>query len=53
MRIGEFLKTWVSEANLKSNDSIIMDAQKNLIGRVVYFSEDVCIALRVWPPRKK
>jgi hypothetical protein len=38
--IGEFLTTKVSKANLKRNETTIMEDQENQIERVVYFSED-------------
>ena len=48
MRIGELLDTRLQEVDLNEQKIEIMEAQKTRVGRVVYFSEDACIALRQW-----
>ncbi len=48
MRIGELLSTRVSDINLKEKRIEIYEAQKNRVGRVVYFSEDAAQALKKW-----
>ena len=48
MRIGELLNTLVRDVNLKEQKIEIWEAQKNRVGRVVYFSEDALCALEAW-----
>lgn len=48
MRIGELLNTLVRDVNLKERKIEIWEAQKNRVGRVVYFSEDARGALKAW-----
>ena len=48
MRIGELLDTRLQEVDLSEQKIEIMEAQKTRVGRVVYFSEDACAALRQW-----
>ena len=57
MRIGELLNTQLSDVNLNQRKIDIWEAQKNRIGRVVYFSDDAGEALKAWlqirDPRKR
>lgn len=48
MRIGELLNTPVNDVNLKERKIEIWEAQKNRMGRVVYFSDDALGALKAW-----
>ncbi len=48
MRIGELLNTLVRDVNLKERKIDIWEAQKNRVGRVVYFSDDAHSALKAW-----
>jgi integrase/recombinase XerD len=48
MRIGELLNTKVCDANLLERKIEIWEAQKNRVGRVVYFSDDARDALKAW-----
>ncbi len=48
MRIGELLNTLVNDVNLKEQKIDIWEAQKNRVGRVVYFSDDALGALKAW-----
>ena len=48
MRIGELLNTLVNDVNLKERKIDIWEAQKNRLGRVVYFSDNALGALKVW-----
>jgi integrase/recombinase XerD len=48
MRIGELLDTRLQEVDLSEQKIEIMEAQKTRVGRVVYLSEDACVALRQW-----
>jgi len=48
MRIGELLNTRFSDVNLKDRKIDIWEAQKNRVGRVVYFSDDARGALKAW-----
>ncbi len=48
MRIGELLNTLVNDVNLKERKIEIWEAQKNRMGRVVYFSDDALGALKAW-----
>lgn len=48
MRIGELLNTQIKDINIKDRKIDIWEAQKNRIGRVVYFSDDAVDALKAW-----
>lgn len=48
MRIGELLDTAVKEVLLEERKVLIYEAQKNLVGRVVYLSDDARDALKAW-----
>lgn len=48
MRIGELLNTRISDINLKEKSINIHEAQKNRMGRVVYYSDDALRALNKW-----
>ena len=48
MRIGELLNTGVGDIHLEERKIEIWEAEKNRIGRVVYFSDDAGDALRSW-----
>ena len=48
MRIGELLSTRVSDIQLKEKRIDIFEAQKNRIGRVVYYCDDAALALKDW-----
>lgn len=48
MRIGELLNTRISDINLKEKSIDIYEAQKNRVGRVVFFSADALRALNKW-----
>lgn len=48
MRIGELLRTKVSDVNLKERTITIWQGVKNRRARVVYFSDDARDALRQW-----
>jgi integrase/recombinase XerD len=48
MRIGELLQTRVSDAHLDERKILLWVGEKNRTGRVVYFSEDACEAVRAW-----
>jgi integrase/recombinase XerD len=48
MRIGELLNTLLRDVNLKEQKIDIWEAQKNRVGRVVYFSDDANGALKAW-----
>jgi site-specific recombinase XerD len=48
MRIGELLATTVSDLQLKERKILIFEAEKNRLGRVVYFSDDARDALEAW-----
>jgi integrase/recombinase XerD len=52
MRIGELLRTRISDINLGENRIDIYEAEKTRIGRVVYLSDDARNALRVWLKRR-
>jgi len=57
MRIGELLNLKANDIQLADKKIDIWEAQKNRIGRVVYFSEDAADALKIWlqqrDPKKK
>jgi integrase len=48
MRIGELLTTTVTEVLIEERKILIYEAQKNRLGRVVYFSDDASGALEAW-----
>jgi len=48
MRIGELLNTLVEDVDLKAKKIDIYEAEKTLVGRVVYLSDDAIGALRDW-----
>lgn len=48
MRIGELLHTRVDDIKLQDRKIVILESEKNRIGRVVYFSDDAQKALRAW-----
>jgi len=48
MRIGELLKTKMTDVNLKERRIEIYEAEKNRLGRVVYLSDDAVSALEAW-----
>jgi len=48
MRIGEVLNTKVHDVDLNNHRIIIYEAEKNSVGRVVYYSDDAKEALLSW-----
>ena len=48
MRIGELLNTKVHDVDLNSHRILIYEAEKNSVGRVVYYSDDAREALLSW-----
>lgn len=48
MRIGELLNLKMADIDLKDKKIDIVEAQKNRVGRVVYFSKDAARALNKW-----
>ena len=48
MRIGELLNTKMHDVDLNNHRILIYEAEKNRIGRVVYYSEDAKEALLSW-----
>jgi len=48
MRIGELLNTKIHDVDLNNHRILIYQAQKNGVGRVVYYSEDAKEALLSW-----
>jgi len=48
MRIGELLNTRMMEVDIEEQKILIYEAQKNHLGRVVYFSDDAKVALEKW-----
>jgi integrase/recombinase XerD len=52
MRIGELLNTRVNDINLAERKIAIWEAEKNLVGRVVYVSDDAAAALEDWLKRR-
>jgi integrase/recombinase XerD len=48
MRIGELLNTKVHDVDLSNHRILIYEAEKNRVGRVVYYSEDAKEALLSW-----
>ncbi len=53
MRIGELLRTRVSDVRLPERKILLWVGEKNRTGRVVYLSEDVCEALRAWDQKRE
>jgi site-specific recombinase XerD len=52
MRIGELLRTRVSDVHLDERKILLWVGEKNRMGRVVYLSEDACEALRAWERKR-
>jgi integrase/recombinase XerD len=48
MRIGELLDTKVHDVDLNNDRILIYEAEKNSVGRVVYYSDDAREALLSW-----
>ena len=48
MRIGELLSTRLCDVSVREKKIVIFEAEKNQVGRVVYFSEDARDALKLW-----
>jgi integrase/recombinase XerD len=48
MRIGELLSTKVHDVDLNNHRILIYEAEKNSVGRVVYYSDDAKEALLSW-----
>lgn len=48
MRIGELLNTKVHDVDLNNRRILIYEAEKNSVGRVVYYSDDAEQALMSW-----
>ncbi len=48
MRIGELLNTQIQDIDLKEQKILVWEAQKNRIGRAVYFTDDARDALIAW-----
>ncbi len=48
MRIGELLRTRISDVHLEERRILLWVGEKNRTGRVVYLSEDACAAVRTW-----
>jgi integrase/recombinase XerC len=48
MRIAELLNTRMVDVNMTQQKILIYEAQKNHLGRVVYFSDDAKAALEMW-----
>ena len=48
MRIGELLNLQTNDIQLADKRIDIWEAQKNRVGRVVYFNEDAADALKIW-----
>jgi integrase/recombinase XerD len=48
MRIGELLNTKVHDVDLNNHRILIYEAEKNSVGRVVYYGEDAKEALLFW-----
>lgn len=48
MRIGELLNTRMVDVDMGEQKILIYEAQKNHLGRVVYFSDDAKAALEEW-----
>jgi integrase/recombinase XerD len=52
MRIGELLRTRVSDVHLEERKIQLVVGEKNRTGRVVYLSADACQALKLWMRRR-
>jgi len=52
VRIGELLDTRLHDIDLHEQKILIWEAQKNRIGRVVYFTEDARAAVVAWYQRR-
>ncbi len=52
MRIGELLRTRVSDVRLAERKILLWVGEKNRTGRVVYLSEDACEAIRAWEQKR-
>jgi integrase/recombinase XerD len=52
MRVGELLRTRVSDVHLDERKILLWVGEKNRIGRVVYLSEDACEAVRAWGQKR-
>jgi len=52
MRIGELLRTRISDVHLGERKILLWIGEKNRTGRVVYLSEDACEALRAWEKKR-
>lgn len=48
MRIGELLHTRVDDIKLQDRKIVILESEKNGVGRVVYFSDDTQKVLMAW-----
>jgi integrase len=48
MRIGELLNTRIRDVRVREQKILIFEAEKNRLGRVVYFSNDAREALEAW-----
>jgi len=48
MRIGELLNTKIRDVSRREQKILIFEAEKNHLGRVVYFSDDAREALEAW-----
>jgi integrase/recombinase XerD len=48
MRIGELLRTRVSDVHLEERRILLWVGEKNRTGRVVYLSDDACEAVKAW-----
>ena len=53
MRIGELLNTRMVDLNMTEKKILIYEAQKNHLGRVVYFSDDAKAALEKWLEKRE
>ncbi len=52
MRIGELLRTRVSDVHMEERKIQLVVGEKNRTGRVVYLSADACQALKLWLRRR-
>ena len=48
MRIGELLRVKMRDLDIRERKVHIYEGEKNCLGRVVYLSDDVVMALRLW-----
>ena len=53
MRIGELLSIRLADVNMEEQKILIYEGEKNLRGRVVYFSDDAKSALNAWLKERK